>query len=369
MNTNRQNPIFNSPNRKKNSNNTKAFRPMIYADNKTSNAVDMMNHKQYNVNSGVHNVTSQLMKVPQNYAFNSNNYTHSMVNSPEIYNPNVQYTSNNTPLLLNPNMMGQYYHVPQQNMMSVNQSLPYYHEGNRFVPYVNGQPMIYMGPDGNLYQLVGSNPIAENLMIPQKTERRSPLGQSVISDNYFRANLIKSDKTAMSDNYIIRRDENNQALLNSTSINMLNRQEQRAQSSPLVYNSNDLPKLNFKLPALRKKLSDDAESFLNKNNNNNSIKTKLPSLKELKQKINGTSTDTKKAAFDINKTKSLVNKKTSSRPLKFPCTECDKRFHRQDALQTHMNMHLGLKPYKCDVCEKCFNAKQNMVRHRKRHEK
>ncbi|OBA24757.1 hypothetical protein HANVADRAFT_17742, partial [Hanseniaspora valbyensis NRRL Y-1626] len=52
---------------------------------------------------------------------------------------------------------------------------------------------------------------------------------------------------------------------------------------------------------------------------------------------------------------------------KFECDICQKKFHRQDALQTHMNMHLNINPYECSVCGKCFNAKQNMVRHERNH--
>lgn len=68
-----------------------------------------------------------------------------------------------------------------------------------------------------------------------------------------------------------------------------------------------------------------------------------------------------------NKNDKQINKKKYVRPLKFSCKVCQKRFHRQDALQTHMNMHLGLKPYKCSICGRCFNAKQNTVRHEKTH--
>lgn len=75
------------------------------------------------------------------------------------------------------------------------------------------------------------------------------------------------------------------------------------------------------------------------------------------------------APQNINKKENekQINKKKYVRPLKFNCQVCQKRFHRQDALQTHMNMHLGLKPYECHFCGRCFNAKQNMVRHEKTH--
>ncbi|OBA24886.1 hypothetical protein HANVADRAFT_15171, partial [Hanseniaspora valbyensis NRRL Y-1626] len=49
------------------------------------------------------------------------------------------------------------------------------------------------------------------------------------------------------------------------------------------------------------------------------------------------------------------------------CAICSKPFNRFDALKTHMNMHLGLKPFNCKVCGKSFNAKQNMLRHERNH--
>ena len=79
----------------------------------------------------------------------------------------------------------------------------------------------------------------------------------------------------------------------------------------------------------------------------------------------------KNISEDIEK-KKKKNEKTKTkkkyvRPLKFECEICQKKFHRQDALQTHMNMHLNINPYECSVCGKCFNAKQNMVRHERNH--
>lgn len=52
---------------------------------------------------------------------------------------------------------------------------------------------------------------------------------------------------------------------------------------------------------------------------------------------------------------------------KYPCSICKKPFNRFDALKTHMNMHLGLKPFRCGICAKRFNAKQNMLRHERNH--
>ncbi|KIJ49155.1 hypothetical protein M422DRAFT_45090 [Sphaerobolus stellatus SS14] len=52
---------------------------------------------------------------------------------------------------------------------------------------------------------------------------------------------------------------------------------------------------------------------------------------------------------------------------KFACNwpGCDKRFERQNALDTHMNIHTDAKPFVCPVvtCGKAFNVLSNMRRH------
>ncbi|GJJ12960.1 hypothetical protein Clacol_007207 [Clathrus columnatus] len=44
---------------------------------------------------------------------------------------------------------------------------------------------------------------------------------------------------------------------------------------------------------------------------------------------------------------------------------CDKRFERQNALDTHMNIHTDSKPFVCPIsnCGKAFNVRSNMRRH------
>ncbi|KAF8580685.1 hypothetical protein K439DRAFT_287976 [Ramaria rubella] len=44
---------------------------------------------------------------------------------------------------------------------------------------------------------------------------------------------------------------------------------------------------------------------------------------------------------------------------------CEKRFERQNALDTHMNIHTEEKPYPCPApcCGKVFNVRSNMRRH------
>ncbi|OBA26681.1 hypothetical protein HANVADRAFT_24675 [Hanseniaspora valbyensis NRRL Y-1626] len=134
--------------------------------------------------------------------------------------------------------------------------------------------------------------------------------------------------------------------------------------------------------------NDNNNNIINNNshiNNNNNITTSNATVEcgqvESKQ-VNPTATSSakkfvktketgKNISSDIDKKKNEKTKKNEKkkyvRPLKFECEICQKKFHRQDALQTHMNMHLNINPYECSVCGKCFNAKQNMVRHERNH--
>lgn len=49
----------------------------------------------------------------------------------------------------------------------------------------------------------------------------------------------------------------------------------------------------------------------------------------------------------------------------FCCDVCDKKFTRNSSLQTHMNIHLNIKPYECSICKFRFNANPNLIRHKK----
>ena len=51
-------------------------------------------------------------------------------------------------------------------------------------------------------------------------------------------------------------------------------------------------------------------------------------------------------------------------------TGCTRGFNNLESLESHMNCHLGIKPYKCDLCEARFQNKSNQLAHlRKVHHK
>ena len=52
---------------------------------------------------------------------------------------------------------------------------------------------------------------------------------------------------------------------------------------------------------------------------------------------------------------------------RFQCSypDCSRAFLTRQSLESHMNCHLGLKPYQCDVCETRFQNNSNKVAHMK----
>ena len=65
--------------------------------------------------------------------------------------------------------------------------------------------------------------------------------------------------------------------------------------------------------------------------------------------------------------KSVTEDHLKHRP--FSCEMCDKRFTQKCNLVTHMRLHTGDKPYKCEFCDKRFTQKGNLDAHIKTHTK
>jgi hypothetical protein len=52
--------------------------------------------------------------------------------------------------------------------------------------------------------------------------------------------------------------------------------------------------------------------------------------------------------------KSTYKRKYKPRPRNFPCGECGKFFDSAAKVVIHSVVHTGIKPYKCQYCDKRF---------------
>jgi uncharacterized C2H2 Zn-finger protein len=56
---------------------------------------------------------------------------------------------------------------------------------------------------------------------------------------------------------------------------------------------------------------------------------------------------------------------TAAEERRFRCERCDKQFGTRVQLRHHMNIHLGLRPYACSVCDKAFTQPTHLSVHRR----
>ncbi|KRH95142.1 hypothetical protein M153_2500045432 [Pseudoloma neurophilia] len=53
----------------------------------------------------------------------------------------------------------------------------------------------------------------------------------------------------------------------------------------------------------------------------------------------------------------------------FSCLKCSKVFRTSIQLKSHENIHLALKPFKCEVCERAYPSMKSLLEHGKTHKK
>lgn len=49
----------------------------------------------------------------------------------------------------------------------------------------------------------------------------------------------------------------------------------------------------------------------------------------------------------------------------YACETCEKRFKDAYSLKAHELTHTGIKPYACDLCEKSFTSNSNLEKHKR----
>ena len=55
-------------------------------------------------------------------------------------------------------------------------------------------------------------------------------------------------------------------------------------------------------------------------------------------------------------------------PFKGPYPNCEKKYSSNIRLNVHIRTHTGIKPFKCNICNKSFNENGNLKAHMSRHE-
>ena len=72
-----------------------------------------------------------------------------------------------------------------------------------------------------------------------------------------------------------------------------------------------------------------------------------------------------KTKFYLERHNRSMHQSDSEKPYHCSYLDCTRAFQTSPSLESHMNCHLGLKPYKCDVCDTKFQNISNRAAHMK----
>lgn len=74
----------------------------------------------------------------------------------------------------------------------------------------------------------------------------------------------------------------------------------------------------------------------------------------------------KECGLELKSSNLLMSHKLKHKPG-ITCKICKKIFYKTSIYHQHILIHAGIRPYKCDVCNKTFPQRTNLITHRKKH--
>ncbi|PIK41797.1 hypothetical protein BSL78_21355 [Apostichopus japonicus] len=70
-------------------------------------------------------------------------------------------------------------------------------------------------------------------------------------------------------------------------------------------------------------------------------------------------------SFTLNTHSSPPRKHTKEKPI--PCRYCERMFSRYEGRNNHERSHTGLRPYRCDLCDKSWKDRPTYSQHMKKY--